>query len=109
MSRIKDVLSRKRRPRPAPHIIKMCEELRSRLEKYLKNAKALFENLETQIPESINRIDEIAPEFHQMAISYYRDAIHFYENGEYINALAALEYAEGWLDAGKRLGILKVR
>ena len=30
-----------------------------------------------------------------------------YEKGEYANALASLEYAEGWLDAGKRLGIFK--
>jgi len=86
----------------------MCDELKSRVEKYLENAKALFENLDIQIPENI-KIDEIAPEFRQMAISYYRDSIHFYENGDYINALAALEYAEGWLDAGKRLRILKVR
>ena len=41
-----------------------------------------------------------------MAMSYYKDAQHFYEKGEYANALAALEYAEGWMDAGKEMGLL---
>ena len=82
----------------------MCEELKSKVEKYLEKAKTSFENLNIQTPENIE-FDKIAPEFRQMAISYYKDAIHFYEEGKYINALAALEYAEGWLDAGKMLGI----
>ncbi len=77
-----------------------------KIEKYLKNVRMSFENLDIQIPEDI-KLEEIAPEFHQMAVSYYKDAVHFHENGSYVNALAALEYAEGWLDAGKLLGIFK--
>ena len=42
-----------------------------------------------------------------MAEGYYSDALHFNEGGEFANALAALEYAEGWLDAGKRMGLFK--
>jgi hypothetical protein len=84
----------------------MCDELRSRVERYLENARTSFENLGNEAPANIN-LDNIALEFHQMAVSYYRDAVHFYDNGEYINALAALEYAEGWLDAGRLLGIFK--
>ncbi|MBM3309121.1 MAG: DUF357 domain-containing protein, partial [Candidatus Altiarchaeales archaeon] len=43
----------------------------------------------------------------EMALGYYNDAKHFHKKGEYANALAALEYAEGWLDAGKRLGVFQ--
>jgi hypothetical protein len=82
----------------------MCDELRSRVEGYLDKAKPSFENLYAHVPKNIE-LDEIASEFKQMAISYYRDAIHFYESGEYVNSLAALEYAEGWLDAGKKIGV----
>ena len=46
--------------------------------------------------------------FHEMAMSYYQDALSFYEQGNYINSLAALEYAEGWLDAGAALGVFDV-
>ena len=86
----------------------MEQELKLRVEKYLKNAEAMFEELELLAPDKIDN-KNIAQEFHQMAFSYYNDAKHFYENRDYINALATLEYAEGWLDAGKLIGIFKRR
>ena len=84
----------------------MEQDLKLKVEKYLKNATAMFGELELLVPEKIDS-KKIPHEFHQMAFSYYNDAKHFYESGDYINALAALEYAEGWLDAGKLLGIFK--
>jgi len=42
-----------------------------------------------------------------MSMRYYSDSKHFYSKGEYLNALTALEYAEGWMDAGKEIGLLK--
>jgi len=35
--------------------------------------------------------------------------LHIPINKEYINSLSALEYAEGWLDAGKSIGIFKIK
>lgn len=86
--------------------MKMAEELKARLEKYLAKAQPLFDELTITRPENID-IDKVSLEFHEMALAYYRDALHFYENGNYVNALAALEYAEGWMDAGKRLGLFR--
>ena len=87
-------------------------ELKSKVDLYLKKAKDSFENLELQDSwetdvKSIENIERITQEFQQMTICYYKDALHFYNMGNYVNALAALEYAEGWLDAGKMLGIFK--
>lgn len=81
-------------------------ELKGKVEDYLKKAEKLFETLEDKNLEEIN-IDKTRKEFREMALGYYKDAKHFYSKGEYANALASLEYAEGWLDAGKRLGIFK--
>ncbi|MEA3254337.1 MAG: DUF357 domain-containing protein [Candidatus Altiarchaeota archaeon] len=83
----------------------MSSELKAKVEEYLGKAGDMFENLEVRDAEF--DMEEIKKEFREMALGYYRDAKHFHEKGEYINALAALEYAEGWLDAGKALGIFK--
>ncbi len=82
--------------------IRMCRECEDKVKKYLKNARPWFENLKIQGKES----DE-AKHFYEMATSYYKDALHFYEKNEYANSLAALEYAEGWLDAGCAIGFFK--
>ena len=50
----------------------------------------------------------IADDFMGMARSYYSDARHFFENGDLVNAFAAVNYAHGWLDAGARLGVFEV-
>lgn len=78
------------------------DELKHKLEKYLKMAEPMFRDL--TVKES-GIEGEKARHFHDMAAGYYSDALHFYDRGQYINALAALEYAEGWLDAGKTIGI----
>jgi len=86
--------------------VKMAEELKPKLEKYLAKARPLFDELMIMRPENLD-LEKVSGEFYEMTLAYYRDALHFYENGNYVNALAALEYAEGWMDAGKRLGIFK--
>jgi len=82
------------------------KKFKQKMEKYLNNAQPLFENLEVCVPGSVD-IEKIAEEFKNTALNYYNDSLHFYEKGEYANALGAIEYAEGWLDAGKVLGIFK--
>ena len=83
------------------------EELKSRVEKYLEKAKPLFVNLKKKDVEGID--EKTLQHFHDMAMAYYNDALHFYEECDYINSLAALEYAEGWLDAGAALGVFDVK
>mgnify|MGYP001563094633 CR=1 FL=1 len=43
-----------------------------------------------------------------MVQRYLEDARHFKENGQIVDAFAALNYAHGWLDAGARLGLFDV-
>ena len=82
------------------------EDVSERLEFYLSKAKPLFEAVEVTVPEN-PKLDELSKQFEEMAFSYYKDAQHFKEKGEHLQALLSLEYAEGWLDAGKRLGVFK--
>lgn len=56
----------------------------------------------------IDRIEH-ANDFLDMATRYYSDAKHFFEKGEWVLAISALNYAHGWLDAGARIGLFKVK
>lgn len=49
-----------------------------------------------------------AKEIVDMVSNYLSDARHFYEEGNWVNAFAALNYAHGWLDAGVRLDVFHV-
>ena len=51
---------------------------------------------------------KIAEDFLDMATRYYKDAKHFKEKGDIVNAFACLNYAHGWLDAGARIGVFDV-
>lgn len=82
----------------------MEDELKERVEKYLNRAEKLFENLKIK-NESIN--NEKVKKFYEMTMCYYNDAKYFYNKNMFIEALAALEYAEGWMDAGKLIGIFE--
>lgn len=52
---------------------------------------------------------EKAEDFLDMATRYYEDAKYFREKGDYVLAYGALNYAHGWLDAGARIQIFKVK
>ena len=52
---------------------------------------------------------ENADDFLDMAQRYYEDAKFFRKKGDYINCFGALNYAHGWLDAGARIGLFKVK
>ena len=51
---------------------------------------------------------KIAEDFFGMAQAYYKDALHFEANNDLLRALACVNYAHGWLDAGARLGLFEV-
>lgn len=50
-----------------------------------------------------------AEDFLDMASRYFSDAEHFAKKGEYVLAYGALNYSHGWLDAGARIGLFKVK
>ncbi|MFC1722805.1 DUF357 domain-containing protein [Nanoarchaeota archaeon] len=78
-----------------------------RLDKYFSITKeALDMVLDKGVDESR---EEDAKDFLDMAERYYRDAKHFREKGDKVTAFAALNYAHGWLDAGARIGLFKVK
>lgn len=85
----------------------MNEITEEKLEKYFGvSKKALAKAKES--PENLNINDGSRKEFIDMIESYIKDAEHFQEKCDLINAFAALNYAHGWLDAGARLGIFDV-
>jgi len=59
-------------------------------------------------PPKRSHLRKVAEDFVQMARAYYEDAKHFREQGELEKALANVNYAHGWLDAGARLGLFDV-
>lgn len=78
-----------------------------KLEKYFDVTGRAIKKLTLACPDKTH-LDKIAKDYLLMANTYYEDAKHFYENEDYINAFAALNYAHGWLDAGARLGVFDV-
>ena len=42
----------------------------------------------------------------QMADDYASDALHFKNNGDYVRAFGAINYAHAWIDAGVKLRML---
>jgi hypothetical protein len=75
-----------------------ADELRRKLEKYLLNAGPSFADIAV--------CGAGGEKVRDTARRYHSDALHFLAKGEYVNAFAALEYAEGWLDAGVATGVV---
>ena len=85
----------------------MNEITSEKLEKYFKITKEALDMIkEKGINEG--RKNE-ALDFLDMAQRYYDDALHFKKKNDFVNAFAALNYAHGWLDAGARIKLFKVR
>lgn len=82
-------------------VIIMEGEIKEKAERYLDKARPLFEGL------ALIANTEKGRKFYKMAMNYYNDAIYFYNNGNFIGAIIALEYAEGWLDAGVFINFLR--
>lgn len=83
------------------------EITKEKLEKYFDVTGRALKKLKLCCPEKTH-LDKIAKDYLDMAQRYYSDAEHFFEEGDYVNAFAALNYSHGWLDAGARLGVFDV-
>ena len=42
----------------------------------------------------------------KMADDYYSDAKYFADQGDYVRAFGAINYAHAWIDAGVKIGLL---
>ncbi|PIN73083.1 hypothetical protein COV20_06275 [Candidatus Woesearchaeota archaeon CG10_big_fil_rev_8_21_14_0_10_45_16] len=80
---------------------------KEKLDKYFAITKEALEMARGAInPEQ----KEAAEDFFDMAERYYKDAQYFLDKKEdAVLAFAALNYAHGWLDAGARIGLFKVK
>lgn len=78
---------------------------KAKLEKYFDLTSRALKICKTSV---INGREKDAKEIFEMVENYLSDARHFEENGDYVIAYGALNYAHGWLDAGVRLGVFDV-
>lgn len=80
---------------------------KEKLDKYFSITKEALQKAEQALDKE--RLQQ-AEDFFDMASRYYRDAKYFLDEKEdAVLAFAALNYAHGWLDAGARIGLFKVK
>ncbi|MGA1821589.1 MAG: DUF357 domain-containing protein [Thermoplasmatota archaeon] len=77
------------------------------MSRYLERTGKAIDKLEIS-PPNRTHLKKLADDFLMMARSYYDDARVFANEGNYVNAYGAVNYAHGWLDAGARLGLFDV-
>ena len=79
----------------------------AKIDRYLDITKRALDKLKVVTPErSFSK--KLADDFLNMAMSYYNDAKHVRENGDFVTAFAAVNYAHGWIDCGARIGLWDV-
>ncbi len=77
---------------------------KDRVQGYVENTGRVLRGL-TLITSSQNAFDEAAvSKVLEWAERYFKDAAYFFERGDYVNALTAIAYCEGILEALKLLG-----
>jgi len=80
---------------------------KEKLDQYFTITKEALDKVKVALDEE--RMFQ-AEDFLDMAQRYYDDAVYFFnEKEDMVLAFAALNYSHGWLDAGARIGLFKVR
>ena len=85
---------------------KMSTLTDERLEREFKVTKKALDDIIIKI----NKNDKLyvnALHFLDTATRYYKDAEYFRQKGDKASAFCALNYAFGWLDAGKNIGLFE--
>jgi len=82
-------------------------DLRALVEKDLALTERALAKVKVAAPGR-SHLRKVSEDFLSMARAYYEDAKHFHERGELEKALANVNYAHGWLDAGARIGLFDV-
>jgi len=83
------------------------EVTKAKLEQYFKITGEALAKVKSS-PFDTSRLEN-AKDFLDMASRYYEDAQHFMNRGDFVLAFGALNYAHGWLDAGARISLFKVK
>ena len=86
---------------------KLESELDELVQKDLKITNRALKKVKIIAPKK-SYARKIATDFLEMATAYYNDALHFKDQNDRIRAVACVNYAHGWLDAGARLGVFDV-
>lgn len=73
-------------------------KLRKKVKEELERTKFALEELRVEDSKKAKSLERLVR-------SYYEDARHFYEKGEFLKAFELFSYTWGLLDAGARLGI----
>ena len=77
-----------------------------RLEKEFKATEKVLSEIKIKVDKNHEHYGQ-ALKFLDTAKRYYDDAKFFKEKNDKASAFGALNYAFGWLDAGKEIGLLK--
>ncbi len=81
------------------------EITKEKIDKYFNLTETALSEVKKNIIEGK---EEEAKEIIDMVSNYVSDAHHFFDNDDWVNAFAALNYAHGWLDSGVRLKVFDV-
>ena len=79
-----------------------------RLDRYFKVTEKALKKVKINVPRNVD-LKRVAEDYLDMATRYYEDAKYFRKKRDYVTAFAALNYAHGFLDAGARLKVFKVK
>jgi uncharacterized protein len=88
-------------------VVFMKEVTDEKLDKYFSITQEAYE-MAKDAGEKVH-VEGAKEDCLDMVRRYISDAKHFRDKDDYVNALAALSYAHGWLDAGARIGIWDVK
>jgi len=77
-----------------------------RLEREFKVTEKALQGIKIKINEK-NKFYKNALHFLDTAKRYYEDAKYFRNKNDKASAFGALNYAHGWLDAGKNIGLFE--
>jgi hypothetical protein len=83
------------------------KHLHELIDKDLGITRRALDKLEVIAPKK-SYARKIAEDFLEMAKAYFNDAQHFKEKNDLVRAVACVNYAHAWLDAGARLGVFDV-
>jgi hypothetical protein len=84
----------------------MAADLEEKTDRYERMLAEALDAAETRPPAG-TPLGEAAAECREMAAAYLADGRHFRAADDPVNALAALSYGYGWLDAGARMGLFE--
>jgi hypothetical protein len=85
----------------------MAADLTEKATRYRRLLREALDDAQ-KVSQEDPKLSKAADEYREMAECYYTDGLHFFEEGDLVNALVCFSYGHAWLDAGVRLGVFRV-